>query len=87
MARPKQGAQQMRKLLSQDSHVVTVGLEQLEQGAKMRRRKGQVAAVIGRIPVHELMHAATDVLLIQRSLKGMAMQALTSLRLHEVRRG
>jgi hypothetical protein len=65
MAGPKQRAQELRELLSEGSHIVTVGLEQLEQRAEMWRRQRQAAAVVGRIPVHELAHPATDVLLIQ----------------------
>jgi hypothetical protein len=65
VARPKQGAQQLRQLLSQGSHIVTVGLEQLEKRSEMWRGQRQVAAVVRRIPVHELVHPTTDVLVVQ----------------------
>jgi len=65
MAGSKQRAQQLRELLSQGSHIVTVGLEQLEKRSEMWRGQRQVAAVVRRIPVHELVHPATDVLVVQ----------------------
>jgi hypothetical protein len=87
MPGPQERAKQVRELFAERGDIVTVGFEQLEQGSQVRSGQRQIAAVVRRYAVHELVYPASEVSLIQWSLMGMGMQALTSRRLHEVRRG
>ena len=51
----------MRELFAQLHHIMALGLEELEQGAQMRRRKRRPAAVEWPIAVHKLVHPATEI--------------------------
>jgi len=64
MASSKDNAQQVCKLLPKSRHVVTIGFEQLQQGAQVRRGQRDVAAVVWRIAVHQIVYAASEVLLV-----------------------
>src|SRR5438034_810057 len=56
-----QRTQQMRELFAELHDIVTLCLEDLEQGAQMRRRKRRPTAVKWLIAVYKLMHATTEI--------------------------
>jgi len=56
-----QRAQQMREFFAQLHHIMTLCLEELEQGAQMRCRKRRPAAVEWPVAVHELVYPATEI--------------------------
>jgi hypothetical protein len=64
MAGPKDNAQQVRELFPERGHIVTVGLEQLQQGAQVGSGQRHFAAVVWRIAVHQIVHPASEVFLI-----------------------
>ena len=51
----------MRELFAQLHHIMTLCLEELQQGAQMRCRKRWPAAVEWPIAVHKLVHPATEI--------------------------
>lgn len=80
--RSHQGPQQLRELLAQLRDIVSLGLHELEKRAQMRRGQGRMAPVMGRLPVHQIMHAPAQILRIRQGLVEFATQALTSRRLY-----
>jgi len=72
-----QRAQQMREFFAQLHDIVALCLEELEQRAKMWRRKRRTAAMERLITVHKLMHSATKILRVQSVQMWLMMQIFT----------
>ena len=82
MPRSHQGPQQVCKLLAQCRDIVSLRLEKLEERAQMGRGQRGITAVIGRLPVHQLVHASAEVFRVRQALIGFATQALTPRQLY-----